>query len=172
MKTCTKCGEIKERTAFHANKKTADGLQQWCKTCRSAHSKATYDPAKARAYKQANAGAIRARKQAYKAANRDAELARIDRWHRANPDKVREYKRRHAAKHGDRDLLRLQRFVAENPERKNMGRKELRDSYVAFVITRRSATLKPDDIPQALIDLKRQQLKLLRELERTNHEDR
>lgn len=172
MKTCTKCGELKERASFHAHSRSADGLQQWCKACRSAHAKATHDTEKHRDYRAANAAEIRARKQAYLRANREKERARIERWARANPEKYRALKRRHSEKHGDRDLLRLQQFTASNPERKNMGRKELRAGYVAWVMTRRSKLLTPQDIPQALIDLKRQQLKLLRELERTKHENR
>lgn len=66
----------------------------------------------------------------------------------------------------------MQAFIEANPERKNIGRKELRDGYVASVMTRRSTLLKPDDIPKALINMKRQQLKLLRELKRSKHEDR
>lgn len=172
MKTCTKCGETKKRTAFHAHARSADGLQAWCKACRSAHAKASHDKDKARAYRTAHQAEIRARMQAYLQANRDKERARIKRWARANPDKARAIKRRHAEKHGDRDWLRLQQFVAENPERNNIRRKELRDAYVAYVMTRRSTLLKPTDIPQALINLKRQQLKLLRELKRTKHENR
>ncbi len=172
MKKCTKCGELKECAAFHAHARSADGLQTWCKTCRSAHAKATYDTAKRGEYRAANAVEIKARKQAYRQANREKERARIERWARSNPEKARAIKRRHAEKHGDKDFLRLQQFIAKNPDRKSMGRKELRDGYVAYVMTRRSKLLTPQDIPQALIDLKRQQLKLLRELERMKHEDR
>ncbi|MCK6401286.1 MAG: hypothetical protein L6Q74_05150 [Sphaerotilus natans subsp. sulfidivorans] len=172
MKTCTKCGETKERAAFHAHARSPDGLQTWCKACRSAHAKATYDPAKASAYNTAHKDEIRARKHAYLQENREKERERIKRWARANPDKAHAIKRRYAEKHGDRDLLRLKQFVAENPECKNIRRKELRDAYVAYVMTRRSKLLKPEDIPQDLIDLKRQQLKLLRELKEIKHEDR
>ena len=172
MKACTKCGETKESTMFHSCARSSDGLNQWCKACRSAHAKATRDLDKERVYRADNADKIKERKQAYLQANREKERARLNRWLCANPDKARAIKRRHAEKHGDRDLLRLQQFVAENPERKNMGRKELRDAYVAGVMTRRSKLLKPADIPTALINLKRQQLKLLRELERTKHENR
>lgn len=172
MKACTKCGELKERTEFHAYARRADGLQQWCKACKSVHAKATHDTEKQREYRAVNAAVIRDRKRAYLQANREKERARIKRWARANPEKARAIKRRYAEKHGDKDWLRLQQFVAKNPNRKNMGRKELRDGYVAYVMTRRSKLLTPQDIPQALIDLKRQQLKLLRELERMKHENR
>ena len=172
MKACTKCGEVKGTTEFHANARSADGLQCWCKVCRSTYAQARHNPDKARAYRADNATRIQARKQAYLQNNREKERARIQRWARANPEKARAIKRRYSEKHGDRDWLRLQQFVSENPDRKNMGRKELCDKYVADVMTKRSTLLQRADIPQALIDLKRQQLKLLRELERTKHEDR
>lgn len=172
MKTCTKCHNTKPLTEFHSNRKTLDGLQPWCKSCRSAHAKAKYDPDKQRAYRADNADAIRARKQAYLAANRQKEADRIARWAKANPDKARAIKRRHADKHGDRDIKRLQQFIAEHPDRKNMGRKELRDEYVAYVMTRRSKLLEPTDIPQGLIDAKREQLRILRELRKEDHEER
>lgn len=172
MKTCTKCHTTKPLTEFHANRKTRDGLQQWCKTCRSAHAKATHNPDKNRAYRAENADAIRARKQAYLAANREKEYARIERWAKANPEKAHAIKRRHAEKHGDRDIKRLQQFIAAHPDRKNMGRKELRDAYVAYVMTRRSKLLEPTDIPQGLIEAKREQLRILRELRKEDHEER
>jgi hypothetical protein len=166
MKECTKCGETKERSEFHANAKNSDGLQFWCKGCRSACAKKTYCPAKAREYRAEKKAEIRSRKQAYLQNNRDKEKARIQLWIRANPEKALAIKHRYSRKHGDRDLLRLKQFVAENPERKNAGRKELRAKYVARVMARRSKLLKPTDMPMALIDLKRQELKLLRELKR------
>lgn len=172
MKHCTKCDTDQPEENFHAAKRSRDGMQPWCKACRSAHAKATHDTEKQREYRAANAAAIRSSKQEYLQANREKERARIKRWARANPDKARAIKRRHAEKHGEGDILRLQQFIAENPGRKNIGRKELRDAYIAYVMTRRSKLLIPADIPQTLIELKRQQLKLLRELKRTKHENR
>lgn len=172
MKTCTKCHSTKPLTEFHSNRKTRDGLNFWCKSCRSAHAKATHDPDKQRAYQAENAAAIRARKQAYLAADKQKESARIARWAKANPDKAQAIKRRHADKHGDRDIKRLQQFISDHPDCKNIRRKELRDAYVAHVMTRRSKLLKPTDIPQGLIDAKREQLRILRELRKEDHEER
>jgi hypothetical protein len=172
IKTCTKCNSTKPLAEFHANRKMRDGLQCWCKACRSSHAKATHDPDAHRAYRAQNAHAIRVRKQAYFAANREKEQARSERWGKANPDRARAIKRRHAEQHGDRDIKRLQQFIAEHPDRKNMGRKELRDPYVAYVMARRSKLLEPTDIPQGLIDAKREQLRILRELRKEDHEER
>lgn len=38
-KTCTKCNETKEITAFHKDKTRCDGLQATCKLCRKAHQR-------------------------------------------------------------------------------------------------------------------------------------
>ena len=124
MKTCTKCGATKERTEYHANKHTLDGLQHWCKTCRSEHAKANHDPGKAQAYRLANEEQIREQKRLYRLANIAQETERAASWHAANPDRVREHKRRHAAKHGDRDLRRLESWAATNPERHKAARRQ------------------------------------------------
>lgn len=171
-KTCTRCNSGKPFTEFHAQRKTSDGLNPWCKACRSEHAKATHDPEKARDYRAKNKAAIRARKRAYLAANREKERARIKRWIQANSLKSKAIKRRHAEKFGDRDIKRLQQFITDHPDRKNMGRKELRDGYVAYVMTRRSNLLKPSDIPRCLIDAKREQLRILRELRGNDYEKR
>lgn len=45
--TCTKCGEAKEGTAkfFPPNKRKKNGLDSWCRKCRSDHRKAIRIPA-------------------------------------------------------------------------------------------------------------------------------
>lgn len=43
MKTCTKCGEIKETSQFHSRKDAKDGLRNFCKSCHNAHYKAKFD---------------------------------------------------------------------------------------------------------------------------------
>jgi hypothetical protein len=39
MKVCSKCGIEKDLNAFHKNKALKDGYNNWCKDCRSLHSK-------------------------------------------------------------------------------------------------------------------------------------
>jgi len=39
MKTCTKCNEIKSDTEFHRNKRTVDGIADYCKPCKSTYGK-------------------------------------------------------------------------------------------------------------------------------------
>ena len=46
MLACTKCGEQKEATRefFPANRRKKNGLDSWCKSCRSGYRKATRMP--------------------------------------------------------------------------------------------------------------------------------
>lgn len=164
MKTCSKCATAKPCSEFHKHTKNKDGLQWHCKECRAEHARLTHDPEKARVRRLLNLDRERARGRATRNANKDRENERAKRWHATHPDRVREHKRKHAAAHPGRDMERLNQFIAKNPDRKNMGRKELRDSYVAYVITRRTATLAPNDIPQSLINLKREYLRIARQL--------
>lgn len=166
-KHCSKCERIKPAGDFHRARRQRDALQPWCKACRRAHAQATYDPEKQRQYRIENGETIKARKKSYLQQNREKEQARIQRWARANPEKARAIKRRYAEKFGDRDRHRLQQFIARNPDRKNMGRRQLRAKYVAWVMTRRCQHLEPTDIPAALIAAKQQQLMILRELRST-----
>lgn len=39
MKTCDRCKNIKDHSMFNANKKSADGLQNYCKACSSEYFK-------------------------------------------------------------------------------------------------------------------------------------
>ena len=39
MKFCSKCGKDKPLSEFHKNKALRDGYNNWCKKCRSEHSK-------------------------------------------------------------------------------------------------------------------------------------
>jgi Recombination endonuclease VII len=53
IKACTKCGEDKSLSEYHAHKDTRDGKQSWCKECQRIHHKAvryglTYDEVRRR----------------------------------------------------------------------------------------------------------------------------
>lgn len=50
-KICNKCGEVKDLSEYHVNRRFSDGLNRTCKTCYAAHRKEMYwsDPEKYRA---------------------------------------------------------------------------------------------------------------------------
>ena len=49
MKTCNKCGEIKELTEYHKNKNYVNGCESTCKICACAIKKAKRDEIKLKA---------------------------------------------------------------------------------------------------------------------------
>lgn len=66
MKECTLCGEAKPLTDFHRQSSAKDGHCCWCKPCKSEKKRATY---------AANAGNVKARVAAYRAANPEKTAA-------------------------------------------------------------------------------------------------
>jgi len=162
MKTCTKCKCEKEANEFAKHSKNKDGLQVWCKACKSEESKKPQHKQRQKAYRNENQENIKLKKREYQQANRETESARAKKWQSSNPHSVNEYKKRYAAKNKEKDIDRLKEFIINNPERKDMGRKELRPKYVAYVLTRRETTIKARDIPKELIEVKRTQLQIKR----------
>lgn len=71
VKRCKKCGEVKTRSAFYANKGCADGLRPDCKLCNLAAKKARYyaDPKR--------------------------EIARVKEWQQANRERLNAYRRQY-----------------------------------------------------------------------------
>lgn len=95
MKTCTKCNQTKEPSAFIACKRTADGLQSWCKKCKAEAGKAkgyyarwkgkNLERAKSiqAKYREANKEAIRIRQAAWQKANNKETLAKTRKYQAA-----------------------------------------------------------------------------------------
>lgn len=147
MKTCTKCEGIKPLSEFHLDKGARDGHSSSCKVCAIARSRAHYahnKPApKARKPAQPslwarNDPAIRRKwQQKYEEAHR-GELA-VKRAAYQGTEESRAYQRAYAAK------LRI----------------ELGDCYVRGQISIRSG-LKHSEIPDALVGLKREHLRVVR----------
>lgn len=83
MRRCTKCGESKPHNEFHRHKRSSDGRQAHCKTCRKAH-------------RTANRDAIAEKQRAYHAENQEAERRRVHAYGKTNPHKSweRHYRQR------------------------------------------------------------------------------
>src|SRR5690606_16399533 len=57
MKTCKKCGELKDVSEFYISNFTDDGLQSWCKNCHKEYARGKYnfsDRKKSKAQKYAD----------------------------------------------------------------------------------------------------------------------
>lgn len=130
MRACTLCKQAKPLSEFSKKTRYYDGLDPWCKACKSLKDKARYwlDPAGAKK-----------RSAEYAKAHRDKARA----WSKASADRTRVSIRK----------------------KRNSDIKELSDKYVKQLFTENS-TLTFADIPQCLVDARRELIKLKRELKK------
>lgn len=94
LKTCTKCSIEKDLSEFHSHKETADRLRPECKECIKAYHRAYHlknrdiQLEKQRIYKAANKAAISDAGALYYEKNREAIIARVDRYRHEHYDSV------------------------------------------------------------------------------------
>jgi hypothetical protein len=81
-KACTKCGVVKALTEYHKERRKADGLTVYCKSCKTAHHRQHYLENKVKVAAQSKKWAYdnRALKSAYNAKRRAAKLQRTVAW--------------------------------------------------------------------------------------------
>ncbi len=137
MKVCRKCKEEKPLTEFYANKSSSDGRILYCRSCSKALKKVWYAE---------NQEKVKAASAAYRAANQEKVKAASTAYRAANQEKLR---------------ANSASWRAANPEKvkaNNAAQVEaLSDGYIADRLGLPLAT-----IPQELVNLKREQLKMRR----------
>jgi len=94
MKTCAKCGVVKERVGFHQHKTAKDGIRYACKVCvailRTAWRKANQDAVRAASaayyatYYVGNTEKLKAAGRVYYTENRERCLSAMKVWRKAN----------------------------------------------------------------------------------------
>jgi hypothetical protein len=110
MKVCTKCKVEKELTEFCKNKKTKDGLESWCKVCKSAYNKiwraenrdgvSEYNKkwnAENKEYFKNNKEKLSAYKKEYNKKNREEINAKNREYNKKNKRKRGEYEKKRRA---------------------------------------------------------------------------
>lgn len=142
-KRCPLCGLEKPSNAFSKDRSKSSGLASRCREC--------------------NKQVMRD----WAAANPDRRNA----WAAANPEKSKEARLRDYAKHRERRVRDACAWQARNPEkvaerqREFYGRQRaaLAEGYIRRVLAQ-TTNVPREEIPQSLIDLKREHLRLVREL--------
>lgn len=136
MKTCGKCGQVREAFEFWKCGTTADGLQKQCKDCQRAaqrdRAKTPAHKARQRTWVASNQDRVKASRNAWAAKHID----RIYEWQKAHPDEMRAIKRRQTER--------------------------LTDTYVKRRIARDHFSM--SIVPPAMVEAKRQQLRIQRQL--------
>ena len=97
---------------------------------------------------------------------RTCQAAALSRWREANRDRTIAYQRAKRAADPEKEKAYIRAWKLAHPERVSAAdrarRDRLPDDYVRGLIGKHAPGIDSDQIPQALIDLKRSQLKLLR----------
>ena len=185
-KRCSKCGEVKGVDEFHKNRSGKDGLGGHCKFCKKAYREANREKALAyaRAYQEANREKIATRRKAYREANREKIAALKKAQYEANRERILARQKAYRGANRERILASANAYYEANREKVlayckdyrnanpakvaayNKARCEaLADGFVRTTI-KKQAGIESADIPAEMIELKRQQIKLYRELKK------
>lgn len=87
------------------------------------------------------------------AKNKEKVFKRKKKWAKNNRDKYNKWQKTYAEKHKDKIRLRTKLY-------RKIIREELKDSYIINLLTGNSSKIKHKEIPQELIEIKRKQIKL------------
>jgi len=159
------------------------------------------NPEKDREWAAKNRDKINASRKGKRKPATQKDLERVRAWHAEHCEHVRQYRRSRYQENkaeilaqqklyyqqNREQILERQRKPPEvnrahvkawqqaNPEKHRAAQKRPREQLYDSYVRRRlvdGTTLEPTDIPQGLIDAKREQLRILRELRKEDHEER
>jgi transketolase len=190
MKICTKCGIEKEEGEFGKHVTGKNGLRSECKVCGWEYSKSYYqnniEKVKERIikYRQNNPEKLNGACKKYRQNNPEKIKEARKKHYQYNTEKVKEESKKHYQNNTEKVKEAKKKYYQNNPEKLNAACKKYRqnnpekvkekskkamlglsDSYVAMTIRGNSFKgWKIEDIPKELIDLKRNAIKLKREI--------
>jgi hypothetical protein len=154
MKICTKCKSQKEKERFRSKKESKDGLRPWCRECESQHRKANREKENKRyaEWTMKNSEHVRIKASEYR---------------KNNKVKVNEYKKKWRYENKDAVNNSRKKWINNNREKKKVIDKKasevMSDFYISNMIVKYTK-MDRKDVPKELIELKRLQLKITREL--------
>lgn len=160
---------------FGPNKRTRDGLQCWCKACRSQAQGSYYERNKERCliqqktYRETNAPAIATTQKIYYELNKRKVLIRQAIYYKANRAQVlkkdKAYRERNPSKINAAKRLWERRNKEAVLQSKSRHKKKsaalLTDAYVKGLIANGSM-MESKNVPYSLVELKREQMNLRR----------
>lgn len=108
MKVCPKCGQSKSINYFYKNKCTKDGLEIWCKSCKSDSAKKYYSLNKLK---------ISSKQKEYYNNNKDKRLVTIAKWRENNPEKVKNIIKTWRSENRDKVKISTNKWKKQNPDK-------------------------------------------------------
>ena len=155
LKTCKKCKQKLPIASFCKRSNQIDGLNYYCRLCDAQNCRKYYQSSKT----------VRAK-----------ALLRSVKWKKDNRDAVlfsnKKYREKHSNQRALYEKKRRRTAIIKNRYRFLQRRYTslLTDSAVRKIIVHTQKTLKCADIPQELVEAKREHLKLLRAIKEQKHE--
>lgn len=110
MKRCSHCLMEKSETDFSRNRNNRDGLQYWCKGCRSGHY-------------VLNRTRINAKNRAWAIEHPEAIRETSKRWRERHPDQRLEVLRASAERHREENNARSRTYAVNNREKRQAQKK-------------------------------------------------
>ena len=166
-KVCSKCKVEKDLGEFYKNSSKKDGLCDRCKSCNASYMADYYaknsEKIKAREAKRyvENPEKFKAYQAKYIAENPEKIKARNAKYYAENPEKVKAYQAKYQAENPEKVKAWKAKYRTKNPEKiKAYTAKRNLDLGESLVRN----WLKVPNPPQELIELKRLQLQLIREI--------
>ena len=181
-RTCPKCGENKHRSDFHSALTNSDGLSTYCKPCRTELRTKVHEPKKCQVcgkiFLPKREDAVYCSKRCgteawWNSLSEDEKVNKLKEYYTTdyNRNKFKILQRGKKWSSENRELINNNikkkywknhnKAREENREKQNTYSKELRDCYVRNKITSRT-NLKSKDIPQALIDVYKEKIRVER----------
>lgn len=152
-KKCSKCGEVKPLHAFHKAKNRHNGVRSDCKACIKLYCHANREKRK-QYYKN------------YKASNLEKIKLKNKKYYKANCEKIKQDSKDWKASNCEKVKICNKEWNVSNREKLNQSFKlcvhNLGDRYIKSLLVRNTSLKSKKDIPQELIELTREQLKLHR----------
>lgn len=142
-KTCKACRKTKTIELFPKNKKYKNGYEARCKEC-------IY--AKQKEFRKANPNY----RHEYYLANKEKNNAQSAKWFKENKEYIQQKRKKQRQTNPEAYRVYTKKY-------EDKSRKELTDTYIRKTLSQYS-TIGRADIPQVLVEAKREQLKLLRSI--------
>jgi len=156
-KVCTTCGKAKSISEFYKDKNGNDGTMWRCKECSSNHHKKYYlnHKEKIKQYQIKNKDRLKETAKEWRTLNKE-KVAGYEKKRRNN-EKRKEYNKKYHKKYYKKNLTVLKERSTYNGEK---YREEMRDWYILHLL----GVHGDKDTPPELVELKRVQIQIHREL--------
>ena len=174
-KKCSKCGEVKAVSEFYKNKYIKDRFCNHCKKCMKQYYQSNKEKVleQSKKYYQANNEKIKERQKQYRQANNEKMKQYNKQYYQANNEKMKERQKQYRQANNEKMKQYNKQYRQANKEKIKEQRKQYRqddrnklaDSYIKDLIRNQTnGMLKAKDIPQELIELKRNNIILKRKI--------